>query len=67
MVFGLGKKRKDSEEINVSKEIKQTNKNQEVDISEKLEKGYVQARIVLEVLGAPQEHIENTLQRFTRT
>ena len=61
MVFGLGKKKQDSKAIDVKKELKNNEKDQEVDIRDKLDKGYVQAKVVLEILGAPKEHIENTL------
>ena len=34
------------------------------DINEKLDKGYVQTRAIIEILGKPKEHIENTLKGY---
>ena len=67
MVFGFGKKKKQKKpakkekEIDVGAEIKEEGKKEKVNVQEMIEKGYVHARVILEILGAPKEHIENTL------
>jgi hypothetical protein len=33
-----------------------------MDITEKLEKGYIQSRVIIEVVGKPKEHVEKTLK-----
>jgi hypothetical protein len=36
-----------------------------VDVGEYLDKGFFHARVIIEVVGAPKEHVDNTLQLFT--
>ncbi len=35
-----------------------------VDVKEKLEQGYIQGRVIVELMGKPKEHIENTLKKY---
>ena len=37
-----------------------------VDIEEYLEKGFFHTRVILEVVGAPEEHVNNTLRLFVK-
>jgi len=37
-----------------------------VDIKEKLEKGYIHARIIIELMGKPKEHIEKTIKEYLK-
>jgi len=34
------------------------------DVKEKLEQGYIQARMIIELAGKPKEHVENTLKQY---
>jgi hypothetical protein len=69
MVFGFGKKDNKQKKlkksvINVSNGINSNNKKKKIDLQEKIEKGYLNTKIILEVLGAPKEHIEKTLYAY---
>ena len=35
-----------------------------VDVPEKLEQGYIQAKVVVEIVGKPKEHVEKTLKQY---
>lgn len=35
-----------------------------MELKEKLEKGYIQSRVIIEVIGKPKEHIENSMKEF---
>ena len=66
MVFGFGKKKKEQKEgvVDAGSELKERDKKEEINIKEKVDKGYVHARVILEMLGAPKEHIEQTLHDY---
>ncbi|MBD3354672.1 hypothetical protein GF361_01650 [Candidatus Woesearchaeota archaeon] len=34
------------------------------DVKEKLEKGYIHSRVIVELMGKPKEHIEKTLKKY---
>ena len=35
-----------------------------MDVKEKLDEGYIQSRVVVEVIGKPKEHVEKTMQEY---
>jgi len=37
-----------------------------VNVKEKLEQGYIQGRVIVELMGKPKEHIENTLKKYIK-
>ncbi|MEM3127156.1 MAG: hypothetical protein QW331_03765, partial [Candidatus Woesearchaeota archaeon] len=37
-----------------------------MDIKEKLEKGYIHARVIIELMGKPKEHVEKTIKDYIK-